>query len=439
MSGIIFGVGEFVFNLTKVLAAYELIRANATAKCSEKTEQIAKWLIAITIAALITWNTVGWGFLFSNGMLWISAVIMIVGVRLVYRIKVLEGISVLYLFWVAIHLVDFLIQSVVYYLLTDMGGSGLFLLRMDWMRGLYLMLLSVGCVWLSSRLKGNPVLFQGLRRRKRYQILGIVLATALLVYFQRIYIFLISEQYVGLWIVFLLAVIIFGCVIAFYTQKNKLEEREKLQQIKLSMMEENYEQMIRMYKEKSVLIHDEKNHFQTIRELLYQDEKQKAIDYAEKIAGELERSGSRVWSGHPMLDLILNTKIDEAKKHLIDMDIKFDDMSELSVDEIDICALIANLMDNAIEANLKLEWPDDRWIKFYGERKGDFWIINSSNPTIDKVKIEDGKPVTSKKDKEVHGFGTESIRRVLDKYMGDMNYQIEDKRFAVTLLLVGFK
>lgn len=438
MSGIIFGVGEFVFNLTKALAAYELIRANATAKCSEKTEQIAKWLIAIASAVLPTWNTVGWGYLFSNSMLWTAAVIMIVGVRLVYRIKVLEGISVLYLFWVAIHLVDFLIQSVVYYLLTGMGGSGLFLLRTDWIRGLYLILLSVGCVWLSSRLKDNPVLFRGLRRSKLYQILGIVLATFLLVYFQRIYIFLVSDQYVALWIVFVLAAIIIGCAMVVYSQKNKQEEREKLQRIKLSMMEENYEQMIRMYKEKSVLIHDEKNHFQTIRELLYQDEKQKAIDYAEKIAGELERSGSRVWSGHPMLDLILNTKIDEAKKHLIDMDIKFDDMSGLVVDEIDICALISNLIDNAIEANLKIEWPDDRWIKFYGERKGDFWIINSSNPTIDKVKIEDGKPVTSKKDKGVHGFGTESIRRVLDKYNGDVNYRTEDKRFAVTLLLMGF-
>lgn len=439
MSRAVFWLGEFVFNMVKVLSAYELIKANVAAKCGERTERIINGLVVVVIAGLTTWNVSLTGFLFSNGQFWFSVLIMVLTVRGIYRMGFLKSGSIIYIFWVAIHLVDFLIQSVVYYLFTGMGGSGLFLLRMDWIRGLYLMLLSVGCIWLSSRLKDNHILFQRLRRSKLYQILGIILATVFLVYFQRIYIFLVSDQYVAVWIVFVLAAIIIGCAIVVYMQKIKLKEREKLHQIKLSMMEENYEQMIRMYKEKSVLIHDEKNHFQTIRELLYQDEKQKAIDYAEKIAGELERSGSRVWSGHPMLDLILNTKIDEAKKHLIDMDIKFDDMSELSVDEIDICALIANLMDNAIEANLKLEWPDDRWIKFYGERKGDFWIINSSNPTIDKVKIEDGKPVTSKKDKEVHGFGTESIRRVLDKYMGDMNYQIEDRRFAVTLLLVGFK
>lgn len=438
MSKAVFLLGEFVFNMVKVLVAYELIRANATAKCSEKTESIVNVLTAVMIAGATTGNNAVYG-LFSNGMLWLATVIMATSVRLVYRMKYGEGFFVIYLFWVIVHLVDFLIQSVVYYLLIEAGQSGLLLLRQDWIRGLYLMVFGVGCVWLSEKLKGIKVLFQGMRKKRLFQFWGIILATVLLVYFQRIYIFLVSDQYVALWIVFLLAAIIIGCAGVVYTQKFKMNEWGKLQQVKLSMMEENYEQMIRMYKEKAVLIHDEKHHFQIIRELLCQGEKQKAIDYAEKITGELERSGSRVWSGHPMLDLILNIKIDEAKKHLIDMDIKFDDMSGLVVDEIDICALISNLIDNAIEANLKIEWPDDRWIKFYGERKGELWIINSSNPTVVKAVMMDGKLVSSKKDKTVHGYGTESIRRVLDKYMGDMNYQIEDKRFAVTLLLVGFK
>ena len=438
MSRIVFLIGEFIFNMVKVLTAYELIRANATAKCSEKTEWIVNGVVAVIIAGLTTWNSVRWD-LFSNGMLWMTTVIMATSVRLLYRMKYGEGLSVIYLFWVIVHLVDFLIQSVVYYLLIEAGQSGLLLLRRDWIRGLYLMVFGVGCVWLSEKLKGNKVLFQGLRKKRLFQFWGIILATVLLVYFQRIYIFLVSDQYVALWIIFLLAAIIIGCAGVVYTQKFKMNEWEKLQQVKLSMMEENYEQMIRMYKEKSVLIHDEKHHFQTIRELLCQGEHQRAIGYAEKIVGELEQSGSRVWSGHPVLDLILNTKLNEAKKNLIDVDIKFDDMSGLVVDDIDICALIANLMDNAIEANLKIEWADDRWIKFYGERKGDLWIINSSNPTVEKAVMMDGKLVSSKKDKTVHGYGTESIRRVLDKYDGDVSYRVKENRFAVTLLLIGFK
>lgn len=438
MSKAVFLLGEFVFNMVKVLTAYELIRANSVAKCSERTERIVSGVVAVMTSGLTVWNTALTGFLFSNSQLWLTTVIIAIMTWRSFQIKFLKGLSIIYIFLVTVHLLDFLVQSIIYYILSETGYSGMLILRQDWIRGLYLLIFSVNCIWLGNKLKQNHFLFRMVGKRKLFQILGIILATVLLVYFQRIYIFLVSDQYVALWIVFLLAAVIIGCAGVVYTQRIKLEEREKLQQLKLSMMEENYEQMIRMYKEKAVLIHDEKHHFQTIHELLCQGEYQSAINYAEKISGELERSESRLWSGHPMLDLILNIKINEAKKHLIDLDIKFDDMSGLVVDEIDICALISNLIDNAIEANLKIEWPDDRWIKFYGERKGDFWIINSSNPTIDKVKIEDGKPITSKKDKGVHGFGTESIRRVLDKYNGDVNYRTEDKRFAVTLLLMGF-
>ena len=438
MSKASFLLGDFVFNMVKVLSAYGLIKANTMAKCSEKTEWTVNLVVAVLIASLTTWNSARWD-LFSNGMLWMNLLIISISVKILYRMRFMEGVSVVYLFWASIHLIDFMIQSMVYYLLAEVGQSELLLMKKDWVRGTYLVAFSIGCVWLGNKLKGNRILFQILRKRKLFQFLGIVLATGLMVYFQRIYIFLVSEQYVALWIVFLLIMIVMGCAVWLYAQKLRWDEQERLQQIKLSMMEENYEQMIRMYKEKSVLIHDEKHHFQTIRELLLQGEYQGATNYVEKIAGELERSGSRVWSGHPMLDLILNIKMEDVKKYRIDIDIKFDDMSGLVVDEIDICALVSNLMDNAVEANLKVECPDERWIKFYGERRGSLWIINSSNPVAEKVVMEDGKLKSSKKDKVAHGYGSESIRRVLNKYNGDVSYQIEESRFAVTLFLGGFK
>lgn len=221
-------------------------------------------------------------------------------------------------------------------------------------------------------------------------------------------------------------------------QKIRVEERERVQSIKLQLLEANYEQATRMYKEKAVLLHDEKHHMRAISELLNQGDVNRALQYAENMTAALEKSGSRVWSDHAMLDLIINMKLEEAVKNQIDMDVKFDNMGGLNVDDVDLCALVSNLLDNAIEANLKISDIEKRWIRFYGERKGNLWIINSSNPIGESVTVEDGKLLTSKQDKRVHGFGMESIRRVLDKHSGDMNVVLEPDRFAITLVLNGF-
>ena len=76
MSKAVFLLGEFVFNMVKVLMAYELIRANATAKCSERTERIVSGVVAVMTSGLTVWNTALTGFLFSNSQLWLTTVII---------------------------------------------------------------------------------------------------------------------------------------------------------------------------------------------------------------------------------------------------------------------------------------------------------------------------------------------------------------------------
>jgi len=349
------------------------------------------------------------------------------------------GISLFYLFWVTIHVIDFFIQSLVYYLLVMFETSTRLLLCMDWRRGVYLLAFSAGCVWLENKLKKNLKLFQTIRNKKWIQIAGCVVATGLMIYFQRIYILLVSDRYLTFWTLFLLLVVMVIVGGAIWMQKVRVEERERVQQVKLQLLETNYEQATRMYKEKASLLHDEKHHINAIYELLSQGEIDRAIQYTEDMTRELNRSGTRIWSNNVMLDLILNAKRQEAELKQIDVDIKFDDMSNLVVDDVDLCALISNILDNAIEANQKLDDADKRWIKFYGERKGDIWIINSSNPISDPVLMKDGRLMTSKSDRHAHGYGIESMRRVLDKYFGDMNIVIEEDKFVLTLYMTAFK
>ncbi len=439
MSRAFFAIGEFTFNMVKIWVAFDLVKAIAPSKRGQVMERTVQLVVELGCSALVVYNLFPLKiFLFSNNMLWTVVVVVAMAIAFLYKVSILKAVALFYLYWVAVHLVDFFLQSVVYYLLSLFRLPSSLLLRMDWRRGLYLLFFSVGCLWLGKQMIKNLDLFQSIQKKKWLQAATVLMSTVLLIYFQRVYVFMISEQYMTLWLVFWLALIITAMIIGVSMQKIRLEERERAQKIRLELLEANYEQATRMYKEKATLLHDEKHHMQVISGLLNQGNMRQALQYTEKMTDVLEKSGSRVWSEHGLLDLILNMKLEAAKKHQIDMDIKVDNMSGLNVEDVDLCALISNLLDNAIEANLKIADKEKRWIRFYGERKGKLWIINSSNPVGEAVTVNNGKLLTSKQDKQAHGYGTESIHRMLKKYSGDMNVSVEQDRFAITLVLNGF-
>ena len=164
-----------------------------------------------------------------------------------------------------------------------------------------------------------------------------------------------------------------------------------------------------------------------------------AIRYVGEVSRKLCESGSRIWSNHLFLDLVLNMKVQEAEERLIHSEIYFDDMSGLIMQEPDISVLFGNLLDNAIEATEKIFDPDRRWIKVCGERKGDMLVLNISNPTEQKLQYEGALPVSTKEDKTLHGFGLQSVRHITEKYQGDMEVGENEGVFHVGLVLKGFE
>ena len=241
------------------------------------------------------------------------------------------------------------------------------------------------------------------------------------------------------WIFFWLLLIMLISIGVLYIQKNKAAERDKIMQLKVQLLENNYDHATKMYKEKATLLHDEKHHIRTIQELLERGDTAAAIKYAGEMTEKLERSGNRVWSKHSLVDMMLNMKIQEAEKNHIRMDVSFDDMEGLILKEMDICTLLSNALDNAIEANQKITDIEERWIKVYGERKGQMWVFNATNPIGEEVVFEGDRIVTSKKDKNMHGFGLTSIRRVVENYDGAMSTNVKEGTFTLTFFVRGFE
>ncbi len=139
-------------------------------------------------------------------------------------------------------------------------------------------------------------------------------------------------------------------------------------------------------------------------------------------------------TGNIMVDAILNSKLSLIQSKHITVNAKAAVPSSLDISDVDLCTMIGNLLDNALEACLRQPNTNDRFIRvFIGILKGQLYL-SVSNSTGTAVKKQ-GKIFISSKDSPSHGFGLMRVDRIAEKYNGYVNRQYEEGIFATEILL----
>ena len=101
----------------------------------------------------------------------------------------------------------------------------------------------------------------------------------------------------------------------------------------------------------------------------------------------------------------------------------------------DLCTLFSNILNNAIEACEKLD-DADKLIKIVVDFNRDRLYIKGSNIIKNSVELDkDGNPVSTKQDKNNHGYGCKNIRTVVRKYEGEIEFFVNDGIFVVEIIL----
>ncbi len=100
----------------------------------------------------------------------------------------------------------------------------------------------------------------------------------------------------------------------------------------------------------------------------------------------------------------------------------------------DIYSLFGNILDNAIESARREEVQGKRLISFRLNRKGRMIHIHEENTCTDIPQFTDGLPITTKEDRNSHGYGVRSIQYVVDKYRGEMLMRVRESRFILDIL-----
>ncbi len=140
-------------------------------------------------------------------------------------------------------------------------------------------------------------------------------------------------------------------------------------------------------------------------------------------------------TGNAVLDTVLTSKSLYCQKNEISLTCVVDAQKLDFMRVMDICSIFGNALDNAIESVLQLEDREQRLIHVtVGPQKG-FMVIRIENYFGGSLAFEDGLPVTTKKDKDYHGFGVKSIRRSVEQYNGAMTISTENGWFRLKLLI----
>lgn len=156
--------------------------------------------------------------------------------------------------------------------------------------------------------------------------------------------------------------------------------------------------------------------------------------YLAQLNSDFTNLTSMVSTGHPTLDAILSSKILIAKSHGITVGQTVFLPEKLSIPQTDLCVILGNLLDNAIEACNKQNLQQPPYLNITIKiHKGMlyFKVINSSNG----VYLYDKKNLLSTKKQPEHGYGFKNINEIVENYGGFFNYEPQSNSFAATIMI----
>jgi len=199
------------------------------------------------------------------------------------------------------------------------------------------------------------------------------------------------------------------------------------------LIKKHYDEVRNMYRQMRGWRHDYHNHIQVIKAHLALGRSEELSAYLNELDADLTSVDTVLKSGNIILDAILNSKLSLAAAQNIRINAKAAAPEMIGVSDVDLCVIVGNLLDNAMEACVKLEDERARFIRVYiGNFKGQFYI-SVSNAAGPEIRKHGGRYQTAKSGH--HGFGLARVDRVVQKYGGYVNRQNEDGVFATEVML----
>lgn len=229
-------------------------------------------------------------------------------------------------------------------------------------------------------------------------------------------------------VILFLIIFMYDILNDYYNEKIRLEllEKEKNYYLNQAELATEHVNEIRKFK------HDIKNHLLAL-DAIIQNDRKGAKEYITELEDRVSSEELYSESGNVAVDSVINYKLSNATNKNIKVSSKIVIPEQFSIDTKDIITIIGNLLDNAIEAADKTDGR--KYVNIHMELKMGNLFIEVSNSYNGKIKQEDGKFITDKTDKKIHGIGITNIKDTLKKYESNIDFSYTEKDFCVKVIM----
>lgn len=218
---------------------------------------------------------------------------------------------------------------------------------------------------------------------------------------------------------------------------SKTEGRRRELEVMLSLQNYRYQALVEREKIETklrCLQHDMKNHLLAIQKMADDNTQVKA--YIQQMQGELEETGMVVETGNKVIDGLMAQKLQWAQEQGIRVIANMDLRQSGFMKEIDLCAIVSNAVDNAIEASMQVKEEDKRRIYIKAGIVQRYLVFRFMNYFENDLVMDGDRIVSSKSDDRPHGIGILSIGYALDKYHGSYSSEVDENHYFVLKIAV---
>lgn len=215
-------------------------------------------------------------------------------------------------------------------------------------------------------------------------------------------------------------------------KENEERMKEKRAYNRLETKNDYYEKVEESQNQIRRLYHDMNNHLYNIQ--MMNKSSEDASDYIVSLQNELNEARKTRVSGNSLFDIIVDEKINICKNKGIEFDIDVDSKNTGFIKNMDMSSILANILDNAIEACDKMT-SNKKYIKLTSMWADDMFVIICENSKENEVKKIGDRFITDKLNKSEHGIGIKSVEKSVKNYDGNMMIFCDDNLFKVKIMI----
>lgn len=208
---------------------------------------------------------------------------------------------------------------------------------------------------------------------------------------------------------------------------------EQFLEYQLMAMQRQAEEVNEVYMTMRGWRHDYHNHMQKLKAHLAAGQIDDAKAYLNELEGDLDQIQVKYSTGNVSIDAILNSKLSIAEREQIEISCKAELGENISLPDIDLCVLLGNLVDNAVESCRKMAEGKRRFLRIYLCARKQTLYISVSNSTNEVIRKLDAEYISTKRGD--HGHGLKRIDMIVNRHQGYIKRANEPEVFATEIML----